>query len=147
VPEARDWPRPVPRTFQLRNRTDLCQHFTISALLSASAGLPVADAVGLYKELSDSRRRSGFSFTDLAADRAGAMFGLVATRSAESARRLQSRVAAGVVEDDIMPDIEGLPDGLSDAELTARFGGVGGAAYNELVQEIARRVSSLALFQ
>jgi len=35
-------------------------------------GTPLADAVGLWKELADARRGgSGFSFNDIAADRAG----------------------------------------------------------------------------
>ena len=71
VPGAKDWPRPVAKTVTLNGRTDSPQHFTVSAALAAHAGGPLSDAIGLYKEVDDSRRGSGFSFNDIAADRAG----------------------------------------------------------------------------
>jgi hypothetical protein len=94
----------MPRKVTLNGRTDSPQHFTISAALAAHAGSPLSDAIGLYKEVDDSRRGSGFSFNDLAADRAGTRFGDLATRSPASARQLQQRVAFGIREPDFMPD-------------------------------------------
>ena len=94
VPGAKDWPRASPHTVTLKGRTDSPQHFTVSAALAAHAGGPLSDAIGLYREVDDSRRGSGFSFADIAADRAGTVFGEIATRSPDSARRLQRRVAA-----------------------------------------------------
>ena len=74
----------------LNGRHDSAQHFVISAALAAWAGEPVAEAIGLYKELDDARRGSGFSFADLAADRAGTRFGeLVAKASARLDEALQ----------------------------------------------------------
>jgi uncharacterized protein YfiM (DUF2279 family) len=61
----------------LLGRYDSAQHFVISAALAAWAGEPAANAIGVYKEIDDSRRGSGFSFADLAADRAGTRFGEV----------------------------------------------------------------------
>ena len=55
VPEARNWKPAAPRSLLLRGRGDLTQHFTISAALAATAGTPLSDAVGLYKEINDSR--------------------------------------------------------------------------------------------
>jgi hypothetical protein len=147
VQEARTWPRAARRGLVLRGRGDLTQHFSVSALISAAAGTPIADAAGLYKELDDARSGSGFSFSDLAADRAGTAFGELATKSAASARRLQTRIARGLEETDIMPDVTGLPDNLSESEFTKRFGGVGAPAYNALLDDIARRIAGLALFQ
>lgn len=148
VPEARSWPRAARRDIVLRGRHDLAQHFAVSAVLAAFAGTSVAAMAGLYKEMDDARSGgSGFSFSDLAADRAGTMFGEMATRSAESARRLQSRLGAGLAERDIMIAVAGLPDNLSQAEFTRRFGGVGAPAYNELLEDINRRVAALPLFQ
>jgi uncharacterized protein YfiM (DUF2279 family) len=147
VPEAREWPRAERRPLLLRGRGDLTQHFTVSAVIAAAAGTPVAAAAGLYKEIDDARQGSGFSFADLAADRAGTMFGETATRTGDSARRLQARISAGLSEGDLMPDITGLPDGLSEAEFTRRYGGVGAPAYNDIVNDIDRRISALALFR
>ena len=147
VPGAKDWPRPSPRTVTLKGRTDSPQHFTVSAALAANAGGPLSDAIGLYREVDDSRRGSGFSFGDIAADRAGTVFGEIATRSPDSARRLQQRVAAGVREADLMPEIADLPEYMPEAEFKRRFGGVGAPAYKQMMQDIERRVAACSLYR
>jgi hypothetical protein len=147
TPEAKTWAAPVRRDLVLRGRGDLAQHFIVSAVIAAAAGSPVAAAAGLYKELSDARDGSGFSFSDLAADRAGERFGLAATRSEASARDLQARIGQRLAEADMMPPIDGLVDNLSEAELKRRFGGVGAPAYNSVIDEIDRRVMSLPLLR
>jgi hypothetical protein len=146
VPEARSWPRIPQRTFALRGRTDLAQHFITSAAIAAAAGVPLADWAGLYKELSDARGGSGFSFSDLAADRAGRAFGHLATRDHDSARRLQALAGERLAEDDVMPSVAGLADNLSEAEFTRRFGGVSSPKYNEVVAEIDARIAALPLY-
>jgi hypothetical protein len=146
-PGARDWPRPSPRTVTLKGRTDAPQHFTVSAALAAHAGGPLADAIGLYREVDDSRRGSGFSFGDIAADRAGTVFGEFATHSPERARQLQQRVGAGVRESDLMPEIADLPEFMPEAEFKRRFGGVGAHAYRQMMQDIERRVAAAPLYR
>jgi uncharacterized protein YfiM (DUF2279 family) len=147
VPGAKDWPRPVARTVTLNGRTDFPQHFTVSAALAAHAGTPLSDAIGLYKEVDDSRRGSGFSFNDIAADRAGTRFGEVATQSAASARGLQRRVTAGVREGDLMPEVADLPEFMPEAEFKRRFGGIGAPAYQRMMQDIERRVAACPLYR
>jgi uncharacterized protein YfiM (DUF2279 family) len=147
VPEASGWTEPVRREIGLGGRRDLAQHFIVSAVIAAAAGTPLAAAAGLYKEMSDARDGSGFSFSDLAADRAGEMFGGLATGSDAAARAFQARTAPGVVESDLMPAVDGLPDHLSEAEFTRRFGRVGSPAYNTVIDDITRRVTALPLFR
>jgi len=147
TPEARSWPRAERRWLMLRNRGDLAQHFSVSAALSAAAGAPVANLIGLYKEIDDARRGSGFSFVDLAADRAGTTFGRLATESPASARQLQGRVGSTLTDTQLLPSIEGLPEGLSNAEFTRRFRGERSGEYDDLVEEIDRRIAALSLFQ
>ena len=147
VPEARAWPRAARRTVALSGRQDLAQHFIVSALIAAASGTPTAEAAGLYKEMNDARRGSGFSFSDLAADKAGTRFGDLAGQSADTARRLYARIASGTTEVDLMPSITGLPDNLSEAEFTRRFTGDAAPAYEALVADIDRRVGALPLFQ
>lgn len=48
---ARGWPRLRWVRIDLAGRHDLAQHFVVSAALAAWSGEPVADAIGLYKEL------------------------------------------------------------------------------------------------
>ncbi len=126
----------------LMGRQDTPLHFLISAALSAEHGSSLADAVGLYKELSDSRGGTGFSFNDLAADRAGTRLGQLAVRDPLG---LQQRLAAGVQEDELMPMVADLPESLTHGEFQRRFGGVGGNAYRQLLRDIEARLDRLAL--
>ncbi len=146
VPQAQDWPKPAPRHVKLGDRDDFPKHFLISAALSANAGGPLSDAVGLFKEVDDSRGGSGFSFNDLAADRAGVRLGERAVASPASARKLQQFLGGGSLkETDFMPSVEGLPEFMPEAEFKSRFGGIGAPAYNKMMQEIERRVAALAV--
>ena len=134
LPEARSWPAARARAVTLRGRVDLAQHFVVSAALAAYAGSIVADAIGLNKEVEDSRGGSGFSFVDLTADRAGTRFG----------QRLVGGAALRPVtgEDAIMPPIADLPEFMQEAEFQHRFGGVGAPAYRALAADIERRLDA-----
>jgi hypothetical protein len=145
VPAAYQWPQPWPAPVALRQRQDTALHFLVSAVIAAEAGTPLADAVGLWKELADAKRGgSGFSFNDLAADRAGTRFGGLAVGDP---KRLQQRVAAGIGDADLLPQVSDLPEHLPEAEFMARFGGVGGASYERLVAVIESRIDALPMFQ
>lgn len=146
VPAARDWPRPPPHRVLLDGRDDFTQHFTISAALAAYAGVPLSDAIGLYKEVVDSRGGSGFSFNDIAADRAGTRFGELAVGSRESARRLQRRLADGARESDLMPHVKDLPEFMAEAEFKRRFGGIGAPPYQQMMADIEQRIAALPLY-
>ena len=144
VPEAASWPRPPRVAITLRGRHDSAQHFVVSAALAAWAGEPVATAIGLYKELEDARRGSGFSFADLTADRAGTRFGeLVAANAA----RLDEVLAGTPGDADLLPPLDGLPEFLPEAEFRRRYGGPGEPAYEKVADEIERRLAALALYR
>ncbi|MFO1320071.1 MAG: hypothetical protein U1F52_10680 [Burkholderiales bacterium] len=145
VPDARRWNPLTTREVALAGRDDFAKHFIVSAMLAATAGTPLANAAGLYKELDDSRGGSGFSFNDIAADAAGTQFGRLAVADEASAIALQKRVAAGVGEADIMPPVTDLPEFMPEQEFVARFGGVGAPKYQEMMAEIDRRVTALAI--
>ncbi len=144
MPAAGDWPRPRLRPVLLAGRVDAPQHFVLSALLAAETGGPFADALGLGKELDDSRRGSGFSFTDIAANRAGARLGALAV---ESPRQLQRTLAAGVGAEALMPDIGDLSEYMPETEFRARYGGVGAPAYQRMLAEIDARIAALSLYR
>jgi hypothetical protein len=147
VSAARRWPQPARRTVTLAGRDDFPKHFLISAAIAAESGTPLADVIGVYKEIDDSRGGSGFSFNDIGADRAGTRFGEVASQSPERARKLARAVAAGVNESDFMPDVSDLPEFMQDAEFQRRYGGVGGAGYNRMMATIEARVASRPLLR
>ncbi|MCR5868941.1 hypothetical protein [Aquincola sp. J276] len=126
-----------PRPLLLHGRVDFPQHVVVSAALAAEGGGPLADAIGVYKELLDAREGSGFSFNDIAADRAGTRLGLLAMRQP---RQLQQRLAKGVVDDDLLPDVSGLPEYLPEPVFRRRYGGVGSPAYEAMLAEIEKRL-------
>ncbi len=145
MPAAEDWPRPRPLLVTLQTRHDFALHFLISAVIAAEAGTPLADVVGLWKELADARRGgSGFSFNDLAADRAGTRFGELATHEP---RRLQTYMADGSTEADFMPQVSDLPEFLPEAAFVARYGGVDGEGYRRVLVDIEARINTLPLWR
>lgn len=142
ISQSKTWSRPNWRTVKLKNRDDLTKHYLVSALLAAYAGTPLADAVGLYKEIEDSKGGSGFSFIDIAADRAGTLMGELAVADEQQARQIQSLLAT-VTESDIMPKTADLPEFIPEAEFMRRYGGTQGKAYLEMMAEIERRILAL----
>lgn len=132
---------------KLRRRTDLARHFLTSAALAANSDTALSDAIGLYKEISDSQGGSGFSFTDIAADRAGSRFGALATASPGQARSLQQRIAAGIAEADIMPAVGDLPEHMSAEQFQRRFGDVDSPAYRDMMADIEARIARLPLYR
>lgn len=147
APAAAQWPRPARRTVTLAGRDDFPKHFLISAAIAAEAGSPLADAVGLHKEIADSRGGSGFSFNDIGADRAGTRFGEIASQSPERARKLAQALASGVKESDFMPDVSDLPEFMPEAEFKRRYGGIGGPGYKKMMATIEARVASRPLLR
>lgn len=146
LPTLREWPKAPPRALPLSGREDTGQHFVTSAAIAAYAGHRWADAIGLWKEEEDAREGSGFSFTDLAADRAGTRLGQALTRPA-AAHVLLQRLAAGTPESDITPVIADLAEFMAEAEFVRRFGGVGAPAYQRELDRINQRIGALGLYR
>ncbi|MBL8374480.1 hypothetical protein [Accumulibacter sp.] len=144
LPEAAKWPPPRRVQLTLFGRHDSAQHFVVSAALAAWAGEPAANAVGLFKEIQDSRGGSGFSFADLAADRAGTRFGeLVAGGS----MHLENALRRTLTDAELAPSLDGLPEPLSAADFKQRFGAGENAAYRQVTTEIERRLAALPLYR
>ncbi|NEX23266.1 hypothetical protein G3480_23705 [Thiorhodococcus mannitoliphagus] len=136
-----------PRPVTLRGRRDLSQHFMTSAALTIEGSDALSNVIGWYKELSDSDGGSGFSFADMTANRAGIRFAKLATENAASARRLQQLGRAGLSEDDFMPKIDGLPEGMSRSSFATDFGDPDAQTYKRMILHIDRRIDSRPLFR
>ena len=113
-------------------------------MLAAYAGTPLADAVGLYKEIEDARGGSGFSFNDIAADRAGRRMGELAVSSESVAKAIQARLGMSK-ESDFMPMTDDLPEFMSELEFKRRFGGLQGEEYRQMMGDIDRRIAVLPI--
>ncbi|MGZ8094649.1 MAG: hypothetical protein ACXWUD_00245 [Methylosarcina sp.] len=128
-------------------RIDLAQHFIGSAALTASVNGQLAKVVGEEKELSDADGGSGFSFIDLAADKAGTRFGEVATSSPENARKIQKAMSAIKSYSDFMPDPRDLPEKMDAAEFERLYGGINSPKYKEILKQIDARIAVMPIYQ
>ncbi len=110
----------------LHKRNDLARHFIISAALELLA--------------------EGYSFVDLAADMSGTEFAKVATHP-NTAMEVQNAIARIQSELEIIPPIDGLPEGLSKQAFTEQYQRVDSEAYLKEVEEIKGRIRLLPLYQ
>lgn len=144
VPAARQWPQPRRLQVLLAGREDFPQHFLVSALLAMEGTSPLTRAIGLAKEVQDTQGGSGFSFTDMAANRAGQRFGELALNQPA---QLQQRLAQGVSERALLPRVDDLPEFLGKAEFEAFYGHVGSPPYRRVLAEIEQRLDALPLYR
>ena len=141
VPAARDWPALPVRPVTLQGREDWAQHYLTSAALATDLGGRLSDLIGMYKELLDASpqgRGSGFSFNDIAADKAGVRLGRIAVQQPQA---LQARMAEVQADTDLLPDVRDLPEFLTAAQLQQRYGGIDAPAYRAVMQDIDRRIA------
>jgi hypothetical protein len=119
---------PLPTSLQ--GRMDWPKHWSLSAALTVTTGNRFTIAMGEWKELSDSLSKnaylahddpSGFSFVDLAADRAGFH---VARQLIDPTRLGRSRTwLLSATDEQLLPGVTTrLNDGMSNAEFVRRFG-------------------------
>ena len=131
----------------LHNRNDLARHFIISAALELLSEEGMSLAIGEFKELMDrGNGGSGYSFVDLAADMSGNEFAQVATEIS-TAVDVQNAMARIQSELEIIPAIDGLPEGLSKQAFIEQYERVDSMAYLKEVKEIKRRINLLPLYQ
>lgn len=131
----------------LLGRKDLVKHLIVSAGLTVSAGSRMANLLGIAKEVGDSDGGSGFSFADLAADKAGVKLGQLAVGSVREAEKLQKKVGAIAREKDLMPSIDHLPEGMMELAFKKRYTDLDSKTYALINDEIERRIRRCRVFQ
>jgi len=132
---------------RLNSRSDLAQHFIVSAAIAVKANTRIADAIGLYKEIDDSLGGTGFSFADLAADRAGVGFAKLATGSDGQAAALQTSMCGKPSETDFMPRTDGLPESIMKLQFKKRYKDLGSSEYELVETEIKNRIANCRIFR
>lgn len=138
--------KPYGRHVLLANRKDLRLHFIFSAALKVISSSGVSFSIGEFKELLDSQRgSSGFSFADLAADRAGIRFAELAVDES-GAHVIQKRASQLAREVVFFPSISGLQEGLHQQEFE-QLGGIESEYYKKHLAIIEARIDQLALYK
>lgn len=137
----------INRKITIYGRKDMAQHFILSAALTAAGVETLASMLGLEKEIKDSKKGSGFSFIDLASDRAGLYFGKMAIQSAESARQLQLRMSKINGYQAFMPKVSDLPESMNEQQFKQRFTSIYSVKYQNMLKEIDARIDALPIYQ
>lgn len=129
-----EWGKPT-----LQGRVDLATHFCVAAYLAAAISPEAADKMGLAKEVLDAQGGTGFSFADVAANRAGIRFAKKVLASPSSL----ARIGEGFDPKLYMPVVDGLPEGLQQKKLKSEFGGPGDNRYEAQMQAVETRLDNL----
>lgn len=130
----------------VHGRNDLVRHFWVSAAITAFASARISNLVGISKEEMDSGEGgSGFSFADLLADRAGVRFAQLALGTPQQATAMQARVSREWIASDAIAPIDGLPEGIRQADFLSEYGGVDGPVYRQWSDKIDQRIRSSKL--
>ena len=122
-----------------RGRADTAKHFFASATLTAVVGPVEAELLGHGKEAIDAQGGTGYSFADLAANRAGIRF---AERVLDGSFPLQL-LALQFEINHFVPPLDNLPEGLAIQDVVDRYGGKGDPRYEAMITNIDRRIDAL----
>jgi len=136
--------KPYTKNIVLEGRRDLRLHFIISAGLKLVSDSSISFTAGEFKELLDAGSGgSGFSFADLAADRAGVRFAEIATGSERGARSLQSALSGTSNEGAFFPCVADFPENIPQIDFERVYGGVDNPAYRLIVDRIDLRIDQV----
>lgn len=126
----------------IRGRRDLARHFFVSSHLLVAMGPSAARTVGLLKETLDSNGGTGFSFADMAANRAGIVLGQGVLDGEIGLTWLAEHFSV----DAFIPDINDLAEGLQAEQLRERYSD-GTANLNTELEQIEQRIRALPVYQ
>lgn len=135
------------KNIYLLKRKDLSRHLLISSALTALGNSQIANTIGIEKEIKDSQGGSGFSFSDLAADRAGIVLANTALSNAYQARKTQGRLAMARFESEFMPNVNQLPDNLKNTDFKLLYSDTESSAYKNLIGIIDQRIAACDIYQ
>lgn len=122
-----------------RGREDTLKHFTVMAALVSEISAAEASALGFAKEAIDAQGGTGFSFADIAANRAGIRFAERVMRGATP----PTWIAENFTINDFVPDLDGLPEALQSNAMIEQYGGRGDERFEAVIAEIDRRLDAL----
>jgi hypothetical protein len=135
-----------PADVALGGRHDLAKHFALSAAMAAALDARFTRAIGEWKELDDSLPGgSGFSFVDLAADRAGLHLGRAAVDPATAAG-ISARLARASDAELFPAAARRLDEGLAEAQFRKRYGSLDAMTYAEAVARVDRLLAALPFY-
>jgi hypothetical protein len=127
----------------MRGRSDLAKHFFVSATLVGIVGGEAARGAGLLKEMLDANGGSGFSFRDMAANRAGIVF----AHAVLSGSLPLEEVARSFAVEEYLPPVDDLCEQMAAEEFFRDFGAVGDERLTAELARIEQRILALPAYQ
>ena len=125
--------------YKIFRRKDWAKHFVYSAVLTALLGEEITKKIGAVKEIRDFKF-SGFSFSDLLADRAGAIFAKQLLSTPENAEFLQRKILSGFNIKDFFPNKRDLPDNMKRKEFEEKFEFTESEQYQKIMKNINQQI-------
>ena len=133
---------------RLNGRHDFVQHFAISAGLTLTGGENTANIIGVLKEVKDAaNKKSGFSFTDIGADRMGVRFAKKATENKNKALEFQRVLSTASSERRFFPTFTDLPQGMTTAQFKSRYRDTKSIKYKDEISKIDRRIDAIGMYR
>ncbi len=125
------------------DRADLVKHFFVSAHITVALGVEAAKSLGFAKEMNDAAGGTGFSFVDMAANRAGIEFAQRVLAGDITLEQLSQRFDTR----EFLPPIDDLEEGLSAEVLKDRFGDADNKSLQDELRRIEQRVLELPIYR
>jgi len=132
---------------KLNGRIDLAKHFLVSAAIASHSNDLLSNLIGTSKELKDADNNSGFSFADLAADRAGTSLGQVITQNKKLAKKAQSILSVPSNARIVLPNILLLPKPMTKQQFVHKYGSTKTAIYKKQLAEIDLKIQESSFFK
>lgn len=126
----------------INGRSDLLQHFCVSASLCALLSPDTVEKIGLLKESSDATTNSGFSFKDYCANLAGIELAKQVLGDPDILLEEQFFLVA-----DYVPAMDSLQEGLSSEVFRAKYGSTSDTRFLEQRTRIVEVVVQLPAYQ
>ncbi|MFT7560987.1 MAG: hypothetical protein ACI93R_002912 [Flavobacteriales bacterium] len=136
------------RSLLLQGRSDLTKHFLISASIKIISNDIASDSIGVAKETLDSSTGgSGFSFKDLAADRAGIRLAELVINKPEALQTHIESTGFTLTNANLLPSINGLEEGLNEKEFRNKYTNTESAEYKDVIKLIDIIIESNDLYR
>ncbi len=130
---------------KLHGRFDLAKHFILSASIKILSDQSTSISIGEAKELIDAGAGgSGFSFRDIAADRAGLHFAELILNKQNWEQQLKPMLPLN--EADFFPNVKDFQEGLSEADFETHYQSTDSVVYKKIINRIDARIMSSPIF-
>jgi hypothetical protein len=141
-PTARDERREVLGNPTVRGRRDLCRRFAVGVATGELLPRQAAEAAAVFRTFQaiEGPRPAGVGLPALAAELAGIEF----TRQPRDDLARLTQLASLPNTAALMPEMSGLPDGLSAERFTARYGSATDPRFLAALDDLRRRVRPAA---